>query len=107
MKIPIIILLLIASYIAACSYISHDGRSAFKNVKIGDTEATVIRLFGYPSVRHKQGTSFSLYDSRLCEGSCVERLWFENRLAGPGIEAWTVELDSSGRVIDKGYYLFP
>ena len=107
MKIPIIILLLITSYIAACSYIHYDGKSAFKNVKIGDTEATVIRLFGSPSVRHKQGISYPLYASRPCEGNCVERLWFENKMAGPGIEAWTVELDSTGRVIDKGYYLFP
>lgn len=93
--------------VGACSYKSHARNSAFDAMQIGDTEASVIDRFGtQPSVREKPGMSFARYASQPCGGDCAERLWFENRLS-LDTEAWSVELDKSGRVIKKSRWISP
>lgn len=49
---------------------------------------------------------FARYASQPCGGDCAERLWFENRLS-LDTEAWSVELDKSGRVIKKSRWISP
>lgn len=93
--------------VGACSYKSHARNSAFDAVQIGDAEASVIDRFGtQPSVREKPGMLFARYASQPCGGDCAERLWFENRLS-LDTEAWSVELDKSGRVIKKSRWISP
>jgi hypothetical protein len=107
MKVLVVIFMLSAVlYVSSCSYISHTGKSAFNKVKVGDSEATVIDLFGSPSVREKPELLYTRYTSLPCKEKCVERLWFENMLS-IGIEAWSVQLDSSGNVIAKSYWMSP
>jgi hypothetical protein len=98
---------LLVAYIGSCSLISSSRNKAFEGVQIGDTEANVIARFGAsPSVREKPGTLFSRYASQPCMGACVERLWFENRLAFD-TEAWSVELDRSARVVHRAHWVSP
>lgn len=93
-------------YIATCSYISETRNKAYELVKIGDTQEALIRRLGNPSVREKANSVFLRYTSKVCENPCVERLWYENRLA-LDIEAWSVELDHNNRVIKKTHWVSP
>lgn len=93
--------------IGACSLKSYSRNSAFDAVQVGDAEATVIARFGtQPSVRERPGALFARYASQPCGGECAERLWFENRLS-LDTEAWSVELDKNGRVIEKSRWVSP
>lgn len=93
-------------YVSSCAITSELKGRAFDAVKIGDTEASVIRLFGNPSVREKPDTLFTRYASNKCKSPCIERLWFENQLS-IGIEAWSVELGSDNRVVEKAHWVSP
>lgn len=105
--IAVVAIVILAAYIGGCSLISSSRNKAFEAIKIGDTEANVIAQFGAsPSVREKPGSLFARYASQPCMGSCVERLWFENRLTFDA-EAWSVELDRSARVVHKAHWVSP
>jgi hypothetical protein len=103
----IAIIAVLASYIGRCAFITGNRNKAFDAVQIGDTEANVIARFGTaPSVRERQGVLFARYASQSCMNPCVERLWFENRLAFD-IEAWSVEFDRGARVVQKTHWSSP
>ncbi len=97
----------IGGTVATCSYKSLVRNAAFDAVALGDLEASVIAKFGtQPSVSEKQGALFARYASQPCSGECEKRLWFENRLS-LDTEAWSIELDGSGRVIRKSRWISP
>ena len=100
------VLILPILYISACTYKSHNGNSAFDAINTGDTEAMVIDTFGTPSVRDKPDILYRRYASRPCKSPCAERLWYENRLSLFD-EAWSLEIDQNGRVIDKARWASP
>jgi hypothetical protein len=103
----ITVIAVIASYVGRCAFIAGSRNKAFDAVQIGDTDVEVIARFGTaPSVREKQGALFPRYASQSCMSTCVERLWFENRLAFD-TEAWSVELDRGARVVQKTHWLSP
>jgi hypothetical protein len=105
--VVVAIIAILVAYIGGCSLISSSRNKAFEAVQIGDTEANVVARFGAsPSVREKSGTLFARYASQPCTGSCVERLWFENRLTFD-TEAWSVELDRNARVVHKAHWASP
>jgi hypothetical protein len=83
-----------------------ESQEAFNSVKIGDTEDFVISLFGNPSVREGPMKLFARYASSNCQLPCVERLWFENRLA-LDIEAWSISLGRDGRIAEKYHWVSP
>lgn len=93
-------------YVAACSYVSASKSNAYESVNIGDSEEDVVRILGNPSVRETSDAPFTRYSSKPCQGECRQRLWFENRLS-LNIEAWSIELDSSNRVIHKAHWHSP
>jgi hypothetical protein len=96
-----------AAYIGVWVFFSNVRNQAFDLVQIGDAEHEVIALFGTePSMHEKQGILFARYATKPCSSPCVERLWFENRLSLSG-EAWSIEVDQSGRVIDKSRWVSP
>ena len=93
-------------YLAACTYIHIKHQNAFDSINIGDTADSVMARFGNPSVREGPERLFSRYASAKCVSPCVERLWFENRLA-LDLEAWSVSLGSDGKVVDKYHWVSP
>jgi hypothetical protein len=101
-----VIAAILMSYFATCMYIKMKRQAAYDSVKVGDTADSVILRFGDPSVREGQEKLFSRYASSRCQSPCVERLWFENRLA-LDIEAWSVSLGSDGKVIEKYHWVSP
>jgi hypothetical protein len=93
-------------YLATCSYVASARTKAFDSVQIGDPEHAVIAAFGSPSFRESTDVRFTRYGATQCSTPCTERLWFENRL-GLDMEAWSVELDGSRRVIKKSHWVSP
>lgn len=93
-------------YVSSCEFISKTGSHAFDAVNVGDTRASVVQIFGKPSHIEHPDLLYAAYAASPCKVPCVERLWFENRLS-IGMEAWSVELDKSGRVVHKAYWMSP
>jgi hypothetical protein len=50
--------------------------------------------------------AFSRYASTKCQAPCVERLWFENRMA-LDLEAWSVSIGSDGKVVEEYHSVSP
>lgn len=100
------VLVIPVMYISTCTLVAKNKDRAFNLIKIGDTQSDVIRLLGNPSVREKTGALFTRYASQRCQSPCVERLWFENRLA-LDLEAWSIELAEGDRVIKKTHWVSP
>ena len=100
-----LMLAIIPGYFVACAGVSARRSHAFESVEIGETRQAVIDAFGAPNVVEISGRPFRRHATHPC-GSCAERLWFENRL-GLDIEAWSVELDQKGRVMDKYHWVSP
>jgi hypothetical protein len=99
-------LLSVALYIAIFVAISERRSDSFAAIRIGDNLNSVIANFGAPSHIERPGALYSRYASDQCKHPCVERLWFENRLSFD-LEAWSVELDESGRVVHKSHWVSP
>ena len=94
------------AYVTTCIYIRMNRQEAYDSVRIGDTTDSVIPRFGEPSVREGREKIFARYASSKCEMPCVERLWFENRLAFD-IEAWSVSIGADGKVVKKYHWVSP
>jgi hypothetical protein len=78
----------------------------FNKVEVGDSYGTVLQKMGNPSKIDVQGEAFPPYTSHPCSSPCVKRLWYENRLM-LDLEAWSVSIDSSGKVVDKYQWMSP
>ena len=105
-SICFIVVTVLVSPFASCSYISHERNAAFNSVLIGDNKHKVIDAFDAKFVSKPSGVAYRKYDTGGCQSPCVERLWFENILS-MDIEAWSFDLDKEGRVIGKGKWNSP
>ena len=106
---PLAVLLMIVvpiSYVATSAYVGMKRRTAYDAIKVGDPASFVITQFGQPSVREEPEHPFFRYATSKCQSPCVERLWFENRLA-LDTEAWSVSLGSDGTVVEKYHWVSP
>ena len=101
-----IIVLIPVLYIGSCSVIAHRREHGFDQVKIGDTEPQVIAVLGEPADRESPSHRIASYGSPECTSPCAQRLWFPNRLSLIG-EAWSVELDGEGKVVDTAHITSP
>ena len=79
---------------------------AFETVAIGQPEATVLAKFGPPGVTDTRRAPFLRYASQACTPPCSRRLWWEHPLL-PSIEAWSITLDTTGKVVDKAHWVSP
>ena len=91
-----------AWYVAACCVFSNSRKEAFYQIQPGDTRQAVLARFGTPSHVEYPGGMVGRYSLAPCTAPCAERLWFENTLT-PDLEVWSIDLDGSGRVLDKLY----
>lgn len=105
-KSGLLLLIVPAVYLVACSGLSASKSRAFDSIKPGDSRTTVVEALGDPDVRELPEKRFARYASKPCSGACKERLWFENSLS-LDIEAWSVELDETGHVIRKAHWHSP
>ena len=93
--------------VGACTYSSYANDAALESIRVGDSVAVLGKRFrSEPSERDAHGTSCGYYTCSPCQGTCYERLWYENRLS-PFDEKWFVVLDSDRRVLSKGKILSP
>jgi hypothetical protein len=98
--------LIVLSYVTTYLVVRTMRQSSYDLVKIGDTAESVIARLGSPSVRETPEKPFLRYASTKCQMPCVERLWFESRLA-LDIEAWSVSLGNDASVVEKYHWVLP
>lgn len=102
-----VVVMLPVLYISSCTVISHVHDHDFVHVKVGDTEPQVMAAMGSPSDEEKAGgRCVPQYGAPECVSPCVQRLWYLNRLSLVG-EAWMIELDGQGRVVQTAYVVSP
>jgi hypothetical protein len=99
-------LALAASVIGACELRVHHYNTAFSLVAVGDPEASVVPRFGPPSIREDSARPYLRYVVSPCTTPCATRLWWEMPIL-PGIEAWSVELDTDRHVIKTSHWVSP
>jgi hypothetical protein len=92
--------------VGSCSLQSRNRTRALDQISAGDTERHVIELLGKPDVREMPKRLFPRYATRGCISPCAVRLWWEWPVP-LGIEAWSVELDASQRVIESAHWVSP
>lgn len=98
----------VAASIGSCLYISARYDRAFNKTSIGEPENAVIARFGNPDARLSTGQHFDAYSSSPCAAPCTLSLWWEAPFPIPrGLEAWVVDFDSNGHVVNKWYVFFP
>lgn len=87
----------------------HIGRgvqSSFDTIEVGQTENSVVRILGKPSVTEYPAKPFTRYADRGCEAPCFKRFWYENRLM-LDTEAWSISIDRDGLVVGKYHWVSP
>ena len=96
----------IATTVGACALRIHHYDSALAEVKVGDSEITVIAEMGNPSFREPVGAPYLRYTGDACTAPCNERLWWEWPIS-PGMEAWSVELGRDRKVVSTYHWVSP
>lgn len=96
------------AYLGDCTVRSDWIERRFNNVALGNSKQQVLNIMvDVPSVVEKSGTLyFRKYGGTSCDSPCAERLWFENSL-NYDLEAWSIELDANGKVINKHHWVLP
>ena len=92
--------------VGACLFIVMGYEQAFEETIDGDTKTIVSQRFGSPSLIEPSTKPYLRYASVPCKAPCVERLWWEHPVLR-GIEAWSVEFDANGKVVDKAHWASP
>jgi hypothetical protein len=92
--------------VGGCALIVSGYENAFEKTSDGDASSKVLAQFGEPSVREHPGAPFLRYATSECASPCAIRLWWEHPVLR-GMEAWSVELDSSGRAVHKAHWVSP
>jgi hypothetical protein len=92
--------------VAAYSVQANRRTRALDQITAGDTAASVIERLGQPTTTELPDKPYLLYSDHGCAAPCATRLWWE----GPflrGMEAWSVELDASGKVVKSAHWVSP
>jgi hypothetical protein len=105
-KALLLLLALPVFYVSSCSYVDWSRTHGFEATKMGDSETVVLERLGSPSRRMPAGHAFPRYADTGCSAPCATRLWYENRLF-LDIEAWSIDLDSTGHVTAKFHWVSP
>ena len=105
-RLILVSLALAVILVASCSVQANRRTRALDHIAAGDTSASVIARLGQPTRRELPGRPYLVYAVRGCAAPCAMRLWWEWPLFR-GIEAWSVELDSSQRVVHTTHWLSP
>lgn len=94
-------------YIGGCAYNGRRIQHNFDAVAVGAEESTLVGVMGKPDAVDTASSVNTEYAVRPCEAPCVRRLWYYNVLLPGGIEAWSFELDASGRVVGASHWVSP
>ena len=92
------------AFIASCTSKANQHTAQLAKISPGDSEASVLVKLGQPRIRENADQPFLLYATDGCTNPCATRLWWDLPFL-PGIEAWSVELDSSHKVIRTAHWV--
>src|SRR5688500_8059033 len=105
-RLILVLLAIAVVLIASCSIQAYNRTQSLSRISVGDSELSVLEQLGQPSAREIPGQPYLLYAVQGCLPPCATRLWWEWPLFR-GIEAWSVELDSSGKVLGTAHWVSP
>ena len=105
-RLAFLLLALAVVLLASCALQAHSRTQALATISVGDTEQSVLARLGQPSKLESPDQPYLLYATSGCIAPCAKRLWWEWPLFR-GIEAWSVELDSSHRVVETSHWVSP
>ena len=91
---------------SACAVRVNQIESGFAALENGASESALIQKLGSPDVVETSVAPFVVYSSASCNAPCVRRLWWEHPIL-KGMEAWSVELGSTGSVMNKAHWISP
>ena len=100
------VLIMLVCWPVAAVTIRHIREADFGDVNVGDSYETVLQKMGTPPKIDAQGETLVRYTPHPCLAPCVKRLWYENRLM-LDLEAWSISIDTSGKVVDKYEWMSP
>ena len=93
----ILTIIVLISFLVFWNTRSTDFSVAYEKVRVGETKANVIRLFG----ASPDEVTPCNEPSGQFEASCGEIYWYFSLF-----ERWEIRFDRNGRVVDKGHNLF-
>lgn len=102
----VVILFVSVLALGSCVYAVARNEKAFSETVGGDTRSAVVARFGSPDIEETAGKPYLVYANSGCETPCEVRLWWEHPVLR-GIEAWSVEFDSQGRVVNTAHWVSP
>jgi len=105
-RLILVLLAIAVIFVASCSLQARNRTQSLSRISVGDSELSVLERLGQPSTRENSGQPYLLYADQGCISPCFTRLWWEWPLLR-GIEAWSVELDSSGKVLGTAHWVSP
>ena len=95
-----------AIFVASCSLQARSRTHSLTQVAVGDTKQSVLERLGQPTRTESPGQPYLVYATRGCVAPCFTRLWWEWPFFR-GVEAWSVELDSAGKVVHAVHWVSP
>ena len=90
--------------VSSCSVQANRRTRELGHISVGDSEASVLTRLGQPRVREYPGQPYLVYATNGCAAPCATRLWWEWPLFR-GMEAWSVDLDASRKVIRATHWV--
>ena len=100
------LLIAVVVLVSSCSIQAHRRTLELGQISVGDSEASVLARLGEPRVREHPGQPYLLYATKGCAAPCATRLWWEWPLFR-GMEAWSVDLDASRKVVHTAHWVSP
>ena len=104
--IALVALVGVVAPLTYCSVSNSRYERNFAGVPLGMSEQAVLNLMGQPDHRELPDNIYSRYASVRCQVPCHTRLWWESPLL-PGVEAWSIEFDATGKVVHKAHWVSP
>lgn len=92
--------------ISACTCRVTKTEREFELINDGAPEDNAVKELGAPDVIETFTSPFFRYASEPCRLPCVRRLWWEHPIL-KGLEAWSVEVSSTGTVLKKTHWVSP
>lgn len=90
--------------VSACAYRVSQITEGFALAAKGESRNNATQELGTPGVVETPDQPFMVYASVPCTAPCAQRLWWEHPVLR-GVEAWSMEFDSNGRMLHKAYWL--
>ena len=104
--VSLVLMAAAVAFVSSCSIQANRRTDQLASIVVGDSEESVVARLGKPRVREPASQPYLLYATSACTVPCATRLWWEWPVFR-GVEAWSVELDISNKVVGTAHWVSP